>query len=122
MFPSPSLGDPLLSLSWSPPLCWGMLLLELVLVDGAAGAYPPPPLPAPAPVLVLDGALGLALDPVLEPPPQPASETAIAPAASSAGSTARIFCTRVRMEILFWSCPLFTGGCDPATGNERCSP
>jgi hypothetical protein len=30
MLPSPSLGPPLLSVSWSPPLFWGML-------DGACG-------------------------------------------------------------------------------------
>lgn len=62
MFPSPSLGPPLLSLSWSPPLCCGML--RVALVDGALGAYAPL-LPA-ALELVLDGALEVVPDGALE--------------------------------------------------------
>ena len=36
--PSPSLGPPLLSESWSPPLFWGIPLPPLLLEAGAAGA------------------------------------------------------------------------------------
>src|SRR5436190_10584476 len=69
MLPSPSLGPPLLSASWSPPLFWGMPAVEL---DA----------PEPAPEADAAGADVGVEELLLDPPPQPA--TAIASATTAA--------------------------------------
>src|SRR3954453_1748758 len=72
MFSSPSLGPPLLSASWSPPLFCGMPAVEL--------AAPEPP--DPACEAEADGADVADDGALLDPPPQPAA--AITSAATTA--------------------------------------
>src|SRR5213078_4580579 len=85
MLPSPSLGPPLLSASWSPPLFCGMPAVELAAVE-------------PPELALDDGADEADVDGEaddadvegevlpLDPPPQPAA--AIAPVASTATAAA----------------------------------
>src|SRR5512133_1293951 len=87
MLPSPSLGPPLLSASWSPPLCCGMPVDELGTAGTSEAPWPPSISPsgsAPPDPPCRDEAgdadpAGAGL--LLDPPPQPAA--AIATVAST---------------------------------------
>jgi hypothetical protein len=77
MLPSPSLGPPLLSESWSPPLFCGIPAVEL-------DADEPPELEAEA-----DGADVGIEELLLDPPPQPAAAKAIATTAAAVAASRR---------------------------------
>jgi hypothetical protein len=97
MFPSPSLGPPLLSASWSPPLFCGMPVVEL--------AAPEPPCEAEADGADVDGDADGAgpEDEALPPYPPPQPEAAIAAAASRGTPAASKRDLRtVRFELLGW--------------------
>src|SRR5512144_2781305 len=90
MLPSPSLGPPLLSASWSPPLCCGMPAGELDAAGTSEAPWPPSVSPSAlsceeeADIAGAGEAAAAGL--LLDPPPQPA--TASAAAASRARSAA----------------------------------
>jgi hypothetical protein len=99
MLPSPSLGAPLLSLSASPPLFWGIpdvdALDELLLDELAAGALED----------LLDE---------LEPPPQPA--TATAREANTSRPAAQRFIEALLCAMVMFSGSFVRGMCrDPLT-------
>src|SRR5581483_11944033 len=105
MLPSPSLGPPLLSASWSPPLFCGMPLDELLLeLD-----EPPPELDE---VAAGAGVEELDFEP---PPPQPAT-------ASAAATIAAV--TAIAMRELFIRCSRRRRSgrrCCPSPGHRRCA-
>src|ERR671925_176007 len=80
MLPSPSLGPPLLSASWSPPLFCGIPALAL--------AVPEPAEPEPADGAEGDDAAGEGL---LDPPPRPAAASASAAGAATHAAIERDF-------------------------------
>src|SRR3954453_6667937 len=97
MPPSPSLGPPLLSASWSPPLFWGMPLLEAGLVFLGAGFAFLGAGFAEGLTLVELGWLAPVLG--LLPPPQPATTSATSGIAAVAKKVMRV----LRIMLAPWS-------------------
>src|SRR5436190_14106827 len=81
MLPSPSLGPPLLSASWSPPLFCGMPAVALLPPEPALGLAVDPL----AAALLFAGGIDAEVDDPPEPYPPPQPATARTSAATAAG-------------------------------------